>query len=526
MTEEERRRRAADPNVNYIRERICDGDQGKPFVFISYKSDDWETVLQDVVYRLVREYGLNVYFDGSFDEHNSLWINQFHKNMGSENCRGILAFLDNKYATSYATLMELMCSQCHLNGDYELSPLPVIPVNLDKLTTISDMGSTGLGEKTYIDGSKNNNAASEKELFDQLVEDLKAAKVFHGPLYLAYKDSKFLSKKLCSAMFDAVHKHLKVNDNRYDRGGNLSGIVGSIKDACGEDVFDQVRAEGPVGRIEAVPAQIWEPSPEPTAFAPRKTVEYISPPQNPVSVSRWLYRTKKGACAHILWDGVSKHCKVLKGSVAAKESEKFATSVPAAQKLKDQLAAQGILEGLVFAADCECDKVATMINLLNGGSVSMPAEMRVGNLAPDGGNGALAEPALPQREMASNFSGGQSFSEENTSGVFMSQAEAFTPVNAVSGETVYRYKNARIRCNIGSKVCTVLQGSRIQGESPKFATNAAGAKKLKDELRQRGIIVGDMFQADYTGSMATLLNLINGGSVSAPREKGKFVQEY
>ena len=44
----------------------------KSYVFISYKSDDWKTVLGDIVYKLVKEHGLNVYFDGDFSGHNPL----------------------------------------------------------------------------------------------------------------------------------------------------------------------------------------------------------------------------------------------------------------------------------------------------------------------------------------------------------------------------------------------------------------------------------------------------------------------
>ncbi len=77
MTEEENKKRSVDPKVNFIKRHICDHDGEKSYVFISYKSDDWRVVLTDIVYRLVTEYGLNIYFDGSFDMHNALWVEQF-----------------------------------------------------------------------------------------------------------------------------------------------------------------------------------------------------------------------------------------------------------------------------------------------------------------------------------------------------------------------------------------------------------------------------------------------------------------
>lgn len=56
---------------------------------------------------MVKEHGLNVYFDGDFSGHNPLWTEQFPENMEPGNCRGVVAFIDDAYTKSYATLMEL-----------------------------------------------------------------------------------------------------------------------------------------------------------------------------------------------------------------------------------------------------------------------------------------------------------------------------------------------------------------------------------------------------------------------------------
>ncbi len=56
---------------------------------------------------MVKEHGLNVYFDGDFSGHNQLWTDQFPENMESGNCRGVVAFIDDAYTKSYVTLMEL-----------------------------------------------------------------------------------------------------------------------------------------------------------------------------------------------------------------------------------------------------------------------------------------------------------------------------------------------------------------------------------------------------------------------------------
>jgi hypothetical protein len=53
---------------------------------------------------LVKEHGLNVYFDGDFSGYNPLWKDHFPENMESGNCRGVVAFIDDAYTKSYVQL--------------------------------------------------------------------------------------------------------------------------------------------------------------------------------------------------------------------------------------------------------------------------------------------------------------------------------------------------------------------------------------------------------------------------------------
>lgn len=53
-------KRKNDEHVKYITSKLCNKDGDKPYIFISYKSDDWEIVLHEIVYRLVKDYHLNV----------------------------------------------------------------------------------------------------------------------------------------------------------------------------------------------------------------------------------------------------------------------------------------------------------------------------------------------------------------------------------------------------------------------------------------------------------------------------------
>ena len=241
MTPEENRRRAEDEHVRYIKEHLCDKDSDRPYVFISYKSDDWEAVLHDIVYRLMKDYGLNVYFDGSFDTHNALWISQFPENMEHYNCKGVIAFVDDKYATSYATLLELMYSQT------QQAEKKVVQVNLDKLTIMDGAEGgidTGLGVRNYEDGTVNLNAGTEKSLFDETFEELVDIGVFKEARHW-YKRDRSFTKKRCSNLVKNLLAYLKINENYYDGpGGDLGGIVGSIEDAFGKDVFNRV--DGPI----------------------------------------------------------------------------------------------------------------------------------------------------------------------------------------------------------------------------------------------------------------------------------------
>jgi hypothetical protein len=66
-----------------------------------------------------------------------MWLEQFKENMESGCCKGVLAFLDDEYATSYTTVLELMYSQT-LNSS-ELNTgidggLPVVLIMLKGLT--------------------------------------------------------------------------------------------------------------------------------------------------------------------------------------------------------------------------------------------------------------------------------------------------------------------------------------------------------------------------------------------------------
>lgn len=241
MTPEENQKRQQDENVKYLKKNICNKDGDKDFVFISYKSDDWETVLQDITYRLVKDYGLNIYFDGDFDLHNESWISQFPENMESAKCKGVLAFIDDNYATSYATLMELMYSQT-----FRCGPKSVVPINLADLTEIEDRTDTGLGKRKLNNGILNHNAEKEKTLFDRTLRELLGSKKMNLPS--EFKDKYYnpaedidLDKRRCSGILGELLSALGVNNNYYTtKGESLDAVAATIRNTFGESVFSRI----------------------------------------------------------------------------------------------------------------------------------------------------------------------------------------------------------------------------------------------------------------------------------------------
>lgn len=227
----------------------------------------------------------------------------------------------------------------------------------------------------------------------------------------------------------------------------------------------------------------------------------------------WKY-TGKGADALLEWEGGdSKACVVKKGSRVAQESDKFVTSAPGAAELKRELKTKGIIINNVFQEDYAFNKVSTMINLLYGGSVNMRGQIKDNKLYCV--EGSVSMPATELETTEVKMAVGKS--EEVTADLRHGDVSESSPA-------VWKYigkgADAEVEWNgIGSKACIVRKGSRAAKESDKFATSAAGAAKLKQELEAKGIILNDVFQTDYAyDKVSTMINLLYGGSVDMHKE--------
>jgi hypothetical protein len=250
MDAEEKALRREDKDILDI--KITNKRDKKPFVFISYKSDDWKKVLKDVVFKLQKKYGLRVYFDKDFDDHSRTWINQFYSNMKSPKCRAVLAFLSNEYYVSYATLMEMMCSQsdiANLDGKRKL----VIPVNLEDITNRDQDNDddTGLGTETYPNGKKNHNWKEELSRFDELYTNLRKNKISTSDVYKPQRygerlivstncmEDPYLEKRSCKAIMTEIWAFIGMNIADGSNKDICESLVRKLKNAGYEDVFDE-----------------------------------------------------------------------------------------------------------------------------------------------------------------------------------------------------------------------------------------------------------------------------------------------
>ena len=194
--------------IGYLKEHICNKDGDKDYLFISYKSTDKELVLGEIVYKLVYDYGLNVYFDGDFDKHNADWIEQFRSNMESPHCKAIITFIDTAYLTSYATLMEVVYSQTAAFRSLKPKdqfPIYTVSINNGWAEVLAEEKNEDIGlNKEYIEGNKNLTAEKENK---QLNTDIDALdELLRKEIRKLYYEKAKLKKGNCYKIFEILLK--------------------------------------------------------------------------------------------------------------------------------------------------------------------------------------------------------------------------------------------------------------------------------------------------------------------------------
>ena len=162
-------------------------EDDEDYVFVSYRSKNRDT-MEEIIYHLQKEHGLRVYYDKSFESHNSSWIRQFANNMNSNKCKAIIVFLSNDYYYSYATLMELMHSRCP-KAQTNNKDIPIIPIIIERINISCDDDdrNIGLGVKDFENGDPNNQWKDELHRFNL---DFKAAKKKYADIEDYYESEK------------------------------------------------------------------------------------------------------------------------------------------------------------------------------------------------------------------------------------------------------------------------------------------------------------------------------------------------
>lgn len=280
MTDEQKKARklsAERGHIKWIKDKcLRTMDSGEDYVFISYKSDDYEQVLDEILYRTCRKYGLKVYFDVAFDDGSDSWINQFYDNMCSPHCKAMIAFISNKYYSSYATLLEMMAHKTRdAGGDGIFGSLAFLPINLEDIKEQSSSNeNTGLGTIRFQDGTFNKQAEKELMLFNRIFRELAYSQKELEFYYYRFEDRDLYYEATKTQL--AVGKpYLNVTKCRRLMGlicpdkNNNDGTNKAFEDA----IYDKLMQEGQTG-LKSVFIPDWKPLP----FESVEQPEPIEPP--------------------------------------------------------------------------------------------------------------------------------------------------------------------------------------------------------------------------------------------------------
>lgn len=362
--------------ANEIKNMTCDMD--KPFAFISYSHDEYDSQIVMNVFKILYNRGINIWIDTA-----NMPLNE------------------NDWKAS--AMQALMCKNCKFAFYFRSESSMIKDTIAKELETIKKLKHIGPIVTIDIWHDPNNSAG---KFYDE---------VLNGGDYSVYaicdKICGFVNTE-CKALRLLSDLGNKIQDLADDMYEEAIKLVGSIQpqSKCCDVVF---KNEEEIRRLTVEEGTKLEKPVTPMKngyvfkgwFADkvsgenvewdfencvvdsnielRAKWEQVTNPKPPTEENLWTYRAK-GAVAYIEWDGESKDCIVKKGSKVAAESNGFAKLAPA-KRMKDILLQKGVIENNEFVADYSCDKISTMINVLTGGSVSMPKAIKDGVLRKNDG---------------------------------------------------------------------------------------------------------------------------------------------
>lgn len=238
LTVEQRRERQASQRLKDLKYTIPTDE--KAYLFISYKSDDWEKVLEEVVYKLQKKTGLRIYYDKAFDfESNEQWLIQMQKAIMSTHCKGVICFISEAYMTSYAALMEILFSQTEEVKDrHDDKGLELFEVRLD-LDTVNDIKKSILKQEQKYSVPVTMKS-DEWDTYKNIIEEVVLSeehKFRDAAIRLKKKPEGSLRLNDLAIIFDKIltGQSIEKNDDSYFYEALEKTIRSS---SCGNEVFD------------------------------------------------------------------------------------------------------------------------------------------------------------------------------------------------------------------------------------------------------------------------------------------------
>lgn len=220
---------------------ISECSQKKPYAFISYASDNWETVFKKAIVPLQKQYGLCVYADKAFDKVNDRWIVPMLRNVRGSDL--MIAFVSQSYIESYACFLELLTA---VNNKKQ-----IVFVSLEQelhLGDTTDQPNVERGVKNEILNQGANIATNTNNSSNDLMRAMKSAYTSISTLLEQDALSKYdISDAFINFFRDAAINRKTINDIKA-----LKDTINSV--SC--DVFDMS------AKYEAKTAQIKETPPE------------------------------------------------------------------------------------------------------------------------------------------------------------------------------------------------------------------------------------------------------------------------
>lgn len=237
--------------------KITECSQRKPYVFISYASDNWEQVFKEAVVPMQKQYGLRVYADKAFDKVNDKWIVPMLRNIRGADA--VVAFVSQSYIESYACFLELLTA---VNNRKQ-----IIFVSMEEglhLGDTTDLPIVERGAKNEILNQGANISTNTNNTSNDIMRAMKSAYTSISTLLEQDALSKYdISDAFINFFRDASINRKTINDLRAVR-----GTINSVS----KWVFDKSLV---VEQPKAAPVQ---PAPPPGEPAPVQSPVQTAPP--------------------------------------------------------------------------------------------------------------------------------------------------------------------------------------------------------------------------------------------------------